>query len=97
MFASLILIIAASVVGGLTLTLLTVALLSRHRKAGAGEVSLIGCVAFVTEPLQPEGAVLVRGELWRARSRSGEGMARGQANVRVVGARGHLLEVEPLD
>ena len=67
----------------------------RHKRAGSGEVSLLGCVATVETPLAPEGYVLVRGELWPARAVAGEKIARGQA-VRVCGARGHLLEVEPL-
>lgn len=97
MFPSLILSIVAATFGGIVLLLLTVVvLLSRHRKAGAREVSLIWRVASVAEPLNPEGAVMVCGELWRARARSGETVGRGSANVRIVGARGHLLEVEPL-
>ncbi|MDQ1523917.1 MAG: NfeD-like C-terminal, partner-binding [Pyrinomonadaceae bacterium] len=52
-----------------------------------------GRVGVVAEALEPEGAVLVDGELWRARSRSGVRIARG-GRVRVVGARGHWLEVE---
>ncbi|HVF49161.1 MAG TPA: NfeD family protein [Pyrinomonadaceae bacterium] len=98
MFPSLILTIAAAATfGGIVLLLLlTIVVLSRHRKAGGREVSLMQRVASVTEPLNPEGAIVVSGELWRARARSGETVARGRANVRVVGARGHLLEVEPL-
>lgn len=53
---------------------------------------LEGRVGVVLEALAPEGAVLVDGELWRARARSGESIARGR--VRIVGARGHWLEVE---
>ncbi|HYO62730.1 MAG TPA: NfeD family protein [Pyrinomonadaceae bacterium] len=75
--------------------LLYVVLLSRHRKASTGSLSPVNRTASVTEPLAPEGAVLVGGELWRARTRDGEHVGRGRANVLVVGARGHLLEVEP--
>jgi len=70
-----------------------VAAWSRHKKKGAGRVlDLTGRVGSVAAALRPEGAVLVAGELWRARVRSGEYVERGR--VRVVGARGHLLEVE---
>jgi len=43
--------------------------------------------------LEPEGAVLVGGELWPARARNGDRIAHG-GRVRIVGARGHWLEVE---
>ncbi|HEX8686711.1 MAG TPA: NfeD family protein, partial [Pyrinomonadaceae bacterium] len=56
-----------------------------------------GRVASVERALDPEGFVLVRGELWRARSRRGVHVGRGAGNVRVVGARDCVLEVEPLD
>jgi membrane-bound serine protease (ClpP class) len=64
-----------------------------HRKGAGGALELEGRVARVLEPLEPEGAVLVDGELWRARARSGVRIERGR--VRIVGARGHWLEVEP--
>jgi membrane-bound serine protease (ClpP class) len=75
--------------------LLYVALLSRHRKAAGGALAPVNRVGSVTEALTPEGAVLVGGELWRARTRTGERVECGSGNVLVVGARGHLLEVEP--
>lgn len=68
--------------------------LSRHHKAATGVLDLIGAVAFVETTLEPEGSVLVRGELWRAYTRRGVCVHRGH-RVRVIGASGHLLEVEP--
>ncbi|HEV2761999.1 MAG TPA: NfeD family protein, partial [Pyrinomonadaceae bacterium] len=79
------------------LALLYVVLLSRHKKASSHELAPLNRVGSVTEPLAPEGAVLVGGELWRARTRDGAHVPRGRGNVCVVGARGHLLEVEPTD
>jgi membrane-bound serine protease (ClpP class) len=79
---------------GLTFAIIVIAALSRHKKAATGELHLVGAVALVETNLEPEGSVLVRGELWRARSLSGANLKRGR-DVRVVGARGHLLEVEP--
>jgi membrane-bound serine protease (ClpP class) len=79
---------------GLTLGLAVIAALSRHQKAATGELDLVGAVAFVETNLEPEGSVLVRGELWRARSRTGANIKSGR-DVRVVGACGYLLEVEP--
>lgn len=65
-----------------------------HRKGAGGALQLEGRIAVVVNALEPEGAVLVGGELWRARAQSGDRIARGR--VRIVGARGHWLEVEPV-
>jgi membrane-bound ClpP family serine protease len=92
---SFILVLALVCVVGLALACLFVALRSRRGKKSAGNLSLINRTGSVIKPLNPEGAVMVGGELWRARTSSGERVACGEANVRVVGARGHLLEVEP--
>ena len=86
-------IFAVTLVGSLALLALIIAL-SRHKKSATGELGLMGVAAIGETTLEPEGAVLVRGELWRARSRSGASVQRG-GRVRVVGASGHLLEVEP--
>jgi membrane-bound serine protease (ClpP class) len=86
--------LAAALIVGLALALTAVAL-SRHKKGGSGDLDLLGSVASVETSLAPEGSVLVRGELWRARSRTGENLERGRA-VRIVGASQHLLEVEPV-
>lgn len=78
--------------------LVYLALLSRHRKAGTDEPNLIGALARVETAIEPEGAVVVRGELWRARltQANAPAMMPGQA-VRIVGARDHFLEVEPTE
>jgi membrane-bound serine protease (ClpP class) len=75
---------------------LYVAAVSRHKKASQEPLSLAGRVGSVESPLAPEGFVLIDGELWRARARGGVEVGRGRSNVRVVGASGCLLEVEPL-
>ncbi|MGI6550719.1 MAG: NfeD family protein [Syntrophomonadales bacterium] len=51
--------------------------------------------AVVTEDLDPEGRVMVQGEIWRASSPTGEMIARGQ-RVKVIGREGMYLLVEPL-
>ena len=79
--------------GGIIIVLATLAVLLRHRKAAPAPGELIGQIASVEVPLEPEGAVLAGGELWRARSLTGAYVARGSRNVRIVGARAHLLEV----
>jgi membrane-bound ClpP family serine protease len=85
-------VLAASLVALLALALFVVALW-RHKRAGSGDPDLMGAAASVETALEPEGSVLVRGELWPARSRTGARLERGRA-VRVVGASRHLLEVE---
>ncbi|MBV9210395.1 MAG: hypothetical protein JOZ52_07190 [Acidobacteria bacterium] len=74
-----------------------IALLARHRKAGTGQVSLLGMVACVETTLEPEGAIIFDGELWRARLKEARGRCVRGRRVRVTGVRGHLLEVEPAD
>lgn len=74
-----------------------IAAASRHKKKALGRLHLIGRVARVETDLQPEGAVIVEGELWRARlSGEAETLRRGTL-ARVVGANGYLLEVEPAE
>jgi membrane protein implicated in regulation of membrane protease activity len=74
-----------------------VAAASRHRKGAGAPLELIGRVATVERDIDPEGAVLVGGELMPARARGGKPITRATCRrVRVVGARGHCLEVEPV-
>lgn len=71
-----------------------IAHVSRHKKSSTRMPALVGSVATVERALEPEGFVLVDGELWRARLRGGDGVARERETVRVVGASGYVLEVE---
>lgn len=75
---------------------IVVAALSRHKKAGTGDVKLIGEIATVETRLAPEGTVIVRGELWRARSSDGN-VILPHARVRVVGFKDLLALVELCD
>ncbi len=43
----------------------------RHRPEFAGLTSMVGQMGVVRKPLEPEGMVMVSGELWRAESESG--------------------------
>ncbi len=56
-------------------------------------LSLIGSSGLISTELNPEGAVLVGGELWRARSIDGMRIA-PQTTVQVVDLQGHLLLVK---
>jgi membrane-bound serine protease (ClpP class) len=78
------------------LATLVVVALYIHKKAGAGDIKLIGELAQVDTKLDPEGTVIVRGELWRARSLDGNHIS-ACARVRVVGFEDHLVLVEPCD
>ena len=69
-----------------------VAVVARRKKRAPRVLNLMGRTGSVVSPLRPEGAVLVADELWRARAVAG-GVIEG-GRVRVVGACGHLLEVE---
>ena len=98
LYSSLILT-ASLLAAGLLALFILAAVGSRHKKSSRGAFALVGRLASVEEPLTPEGSVLVGGELWRAhaRTRAGLGVGSGRLNVRVTGARGHLLEVEPVE
>jgi len=87
----LLLIGILAVITGLA-TLVVVALYL-HKKGAAGDINLIGEIAEVQKQLDPEGTVIVGGELWRAKSKSGAPISTN-ARVRVVGFEGHLALVE---
>ena len=77
-------------------SLLAVALIaykSRRHKARTDDRPLVGSGAVVDKQLNPEGTVLVRGELWNACSLRG-GNIPSLTQVKVVGLRKHLLLVE---
>jgi len=76
--------------------MIVVAALSRHKKAGTGDIKLIGELAQVDSRLDPEGTVIVSGELWRARSYSGNAIP-PRTCVRVVGFKDYLALVEVCD
>lgn len=65
----------------------------RHKQSGMGQVELVGVKALVQTELTPEGAVLVKGELWPARSFDGTSIAANE-RVEVAGIEGHLLLVK---
>ena len=68
---------------------------AHSRRPGVGPEALIGEVGEAVEDLDPEGMVLVEGELWRARARGGR-VRRGE-KVRVVEVDGLTLVVERAD
>ncbi len=80
----------------LALTAIVIAALSRHKKAARRTLKLLGEVAQVDSRLEPEGTVLLSGELWRAKSKNGD-LISSHARVRIVGFQEHLLLVEVCD
>ena len=65
---------------------------SQRRKQAAGRETMIGRTASVQIPLDPEGTVLVDGELWHARAPK-QRIEPG-AHVTIVGIDGLMLSVK---
>jgi len=61
------------------------------RKKLTGLEGMIGAVGRVTEPLDPSGTVMIKGEYWQARSAGG--FIGVEEDVEVVGITGLTLEV----
>jgi membrane-bound serine protease (ClpP class) len=80
--------------GVITVFLLRLAVRARRMKSRLGVDALIGRLAKAMEPLEPEGHVLVEGEIWRAVA--SEPVASGAA-LRVVSHEQYLLRVEPAE
>jgi membrane-bound serine protease (ClpP class) len=80
--------------GSITVFLVRLAVRARRMKARLGPSALVGRRASAMEPLNPEGRVLVEGEIWRAVTT--EPVAAG-APLRVVGCEQYLLRVEPAE
>ncbi len=84
----------ASGVGGFIVLIAYLVIRVHSRRPAVGPEALLGMEGQVFEDLNPEGLVLVEGEIWRARSRGGEKIPRGM-KVRVIGVEGLTLIVEP--
>jgi membrane-bound serine protease (ClpP class) len=80
--------------GGITVFLVRLAVRARRRKARLGADAMVGSAASAMEALNPEGHVLVEGEIWRAVA--SQPVAAG-ARLRVVGHEQFLLHVEPAE
>jgi membrane-bound serine protease (ClpP class) len=75
----------------ITIILLRFVIAAKRRKAVTGEAGMIGLVGVAQTDLDPAGEVLVRGELWKART--AERIPQG-ARVRVREIEGLTLRVE---
>jgi membrane-bound serine protease (ClpP class) len=84
-------VLAVTAPAGLILAfLLWAASVARHRKQVIPAAGIVGLTGRADTVLDPEGAVRLRGELWRARAQTR--IAAGQS-VRVIGFSGAILEV----
>ncbi len=77
------------------LALAVAALLSRRKKFKLQPVQLIGFMGEVHSILDPEGTVLLDGEIWRACSSDDRSIGLG-TRIEVVGSRQHLLMVREI-
>ena len=75
------------------LIIVSVISLWKHKKAGIGRIQLLGAAGVVHTDLDPEGAVLIAGELWSARSIDGTTIP-AQQPIEVVRVEGLLLLVK---
>jgi membrane-bound serine protease (ClpP class) len=76
---------------GITIILLRFAIAAKRRKAVTGEAGMIGLKGVAHTDLDPEGSVIVHGELWRARA---SGRIPQGTRVRVREIEGLTLVVE---
>jgi|GEM_PF-574971 len=79
--------------GGVTATLMVMGLEARRSKVRTGSDAMLGWLAIAQTPLAPEGHILVRGELWKARLTSKDSAVAAGDHVKVLRADGMLLEV----
>lgn len=77
------------------LALIFIAAYAHHKKSASTALSIIGAEAYVEAALAPEGAVMINGEVWRARAEDNSHIEPGR-QVRVRAAQGVLLIVEPV-
>ncbi len=79
--------------GGVTATLMILGMESRRAKTKTGSEAMLGWLAISQTELKPEGQILVRGELWRARLTSSDSFLAAGERVKVLRADGLTLEV----
>lgn len=79
--------------GGVTATLMVMGFEARRSKVRTGSDAMLGWLAIAQTPLSPEGHILVRGELWKARLTSKDSAVAAGGHVKVLRADGMLLEV----
>jgi membrane-bound serine protease (ClpP class) len=88
--------VVAAVAGTLLffISVMTAALRVRLRRPITGQESIVGTVGEAKTDIAPEGTVVTKGTLWRARTME-TGIAAG-SRVKVMATEGLVLLVEPL-
>ena len=81
-------------VGGFFIAAAALVIRSHMNRPRTGADGLVGAEGVVRRELNPAGKVLLRGELWNARS---DGRLEVGQRVRVVGVQGLTLEVAPVE
>ncbi len=79
--------------GGVTAALMILGMESRRAKVKTGSDAMLGWLATAHTELAPEGQILVRGELWRAKLSSTDSFVAAGERVKVLRADGLTLEV----
>lgn len=79
--------------GGVTACLIVLGLQARRAKVKTGSEAMLGWLAIAQTPLNPEGQILIRGELWKARLSSLDSTVAAGGRVKVIRADGLTLEV----
>lgn len=79
-----------------SLAMLYLILKSQRRRAVSGKEGLVGALVEVTQDIDPTGLVRCHGELWSARSCSGEVMRKGEQGV-VESVEGIILVIGSTD
>ncbi|HEV3473521.1 MAG TPA: NfeD family protein, partial [Actinomycetota bacterium] len=89
--------IAAALLGTFVffISVMTAALRVRLRRPVSDDDALIGTIGEAQTDIAPEGTVLTKGTVWRARTME-TGIAAGQ-KVKVMASEGFVLLVEPVD
>ncbi len=86
----------AAVTGGFLAFVVTKLIPLRKVPAAQSQQGLMGYSGIAMEDLSPQGAVRIRGEIWRARTASGETILQG-TRVRVLEVDGMVLVVTEAD
>jgi membrane-bound serine protease (ClpP class) len=90
-------IVAAALLGGMTMFAVSKALAARHGPVSTGWEEMVGREGVVRVPLEPVGQIFVQGALWRARLADAEGDPPAVGDrVRVDSVDGLTLNVAPL-
>jgi membrane-bound serine protease (ClpP class) len=79
--------------GGVTAILLSLGAEARRGKVKTGSEAMLGWLAVAHTPLSPDGQILVRGELWKARLTTHDSSVEAGERVKVLRADGLVLEV----